>query len=229
MATTSVDAARREAASGAPDDLPALGWLVGWIKGHRQLAATIGALIVIGGVLGWWSAASRNRVEAAADQRLGQARLAFESRNYPLAASELSQIVENESGTRSAAQANLLLAQVRLYQGQNQQAIDLLKRVTPALGRDFQSQGYSLLGAAYENNKQWKDAAAAYEDAARVARFPFLKAQSLSDAGRVWVAAGDTSRAVAAYRTIISGMDSTVTRGEAKVRIGELTRGSVAP
>src|SRR2546427_2611859 len=38
----------------------------------------------------------------------------FRSRNYPLAASELSQVVENYSGTRTAAQANLLLAEVRL-------------------------------------------------------------------------------------------------------------------
>jgi tetratricopeptide (TPR) repeat protein len=229
MATTSVEAARRAAVPAPSDDFRALHRLVEWIKSHRQLAATIAAVVVIGGALGWWSALSRNRVEAAADQRLGQARLGFESRNYPLAASELSQIVENYSGTRAAAQANLLLAQVRLYQGQNQQAIDLLKRVATSLGRDYQAQAYGLLGAAYENGRQWKDAAAAYEEAARVARYPFLRAQALSDAGRVWVAAGDTSRALAAYRTIASGMDSTGTVAEARVRIGELTKGSAAP
>jgi tetratricopeptide (TPR) repeat protein len=229
MATTSVEAARRAAVAPPPDDLKAFRWLLEWVKSHRQLATTIAVVVVIGGALGWWSAMSKNRVEAAADQRLGQARMAFESRNYPLAASELSQIVENYAGTRAASQADLLLGQVRLYQGQNQQAIDLLKRVAPSLGRDFQAQAYSLLGAAYENNRQWKDAATAYEDAARLARYPFLKGQALSDAGRVWVVAGDTSQALAAYRKILSGMDSTATVAEARVRIGELTRGSVAP
>lgn len=225
--TTSVEAAKRAATPPPPDDGgTAIHSLFEWIKSHRQLATTAAVVIVVGGALGWWNVVSKNRVEAAADQGLGQARLAFESRNYPLAASELSQIVENYSGSRAAAQANLVLAQVRLYQGQNQQAIDLLKRVAPGLGRDYKAQGYGLLGGAYENGRFWKEAAGAYEDAAREARYPFLQAQFLSDAGRVWLTAGDTSRAIAEYRTIVSGMDSTVTIGEAKVRLGELTRGA---
>jgi tetratricopeptide (TPR) repeat protein len=224
--TTSVEAAKRAATAPPPDDGAAIHSFFEWVKRHRQLATTAAVVVVLGGALGWWNVVSRNRVEASADEGLGQARLAFESHNYPLAASELSQIVENYSGTRAASQANLLLGQVRLYQGQNQQAIDLLKRVAPALGRDYKAQGYGLLGAAYENGRFWKESAGAYEDAAREARYPFLKAQFLSDAARVWLAAGDTTRAVAAYRTIVSGMDSTVTIGEAKVRLGELTRGA---
>ena len=61
---------------------------------------------------------------------------------------------------------------------------------------------------------------------ARRAEFAFLKAQYLSDAGRCWTAAGDTTKALADYRTIVSGMDSTLAIPEAKVRIGELTRGA---
>jgi len=52
-----------------------------------------------------------------------------------------------------------------------------------------------------------------------------LRAQFLSDAGRAWVAAGDTTRALAAYRAISEGADSSGAAIEAKVRIGELTRG----
>jgi tetratricopeptide (TPR) repeat protein len=223
---TSVQPARSAATTPPPGESRALTWLVQWIKGHRQAAAVIAAVVLIGAGLGWWTVVSRSRVEAAAGQRLEQARLAFESRNYPLAASELSQLVENYSGTRAAAQANLLLAQVRLYQGQGQQAIDLLKRVAPSEGRDFAAQAYGLLGAAYENAAHPAEAAGAYEEAARRAAFGFLKAQYLSDAGRTWVAARDTAKAVRDYQTIVSGMDSTATIPEAKVRLGELTHGA---
>ena len=57
---------------------------------------------------------------------------------------------------------------------------------------------------------------------------PFLRAQFLSDAGRSWVAAGDTAKALAAYREIVTKLDSAGTVVEAKVRIGELTRGAGA-
>jgi tetratricopeptide (TPR) repeat protein len=157
---------------------------------------------------------------------LGQARLAFESRNYPLAGSELSQIVENYAGTRAAGEAELLLAQVRMSQGQGQQAIDLLKKFAPGAGKDFQAQAYGLLGAAYESAARPKEAAEAYEQGAAVARFSFLKAQYLSDAGRAWVTAGDTAKALVAYGTIVGKMDSTTSVVEAKVRIGELTKGA---
>ncbi|HUK22599.1 MAG TPA: tetratricopeptide repeat protein [Gemmatimonadales bacterium] len=224
---TSVEAGRtpsHDARSGG--DLAALHAIQRWINGHRQLSGAIVAVLLVGGGLAWWSIVSRNRVEAAADQKLGQARLAFESRNYPLAASELAQIVENYSGSRAADQANLLLAQVRLYQGQPQQAIDVLKRIAPSMRRDTRAQAYGLLGAASENAGHWSDAAGAYEQAAQRAPYPFLKAQYLSDAARSWLAVKDTAKALADYRTIISGMDSTTNRIEAEVRVGELTGGA---
>ncbi len=223
---TSVQAARGAATTPPPGESPALTALLQWLRSHRQATATIATVLVVAGGLVWWNLLSRSRVEGAASERLEQARLAFESRNYPLAASELSQVVENYSGTRAAAQANLLLAEVRLYQGQGQRAVDLLKSIAPSVGRDFAAPAYGLLGAAYENVGHPADAAGAYEEAARRAEFAFLKAQYLSDAGRCWTAAGDTTKALAEYRTIVSGMDSTLAIAEAKVRIGELTRGA---
>jgi predicted negative regulator of RcsB-dependent stress response len=226
---TSAPASRRAATSPPPDDSAALTSVVTWIKGHRQIASAIGAVLVVGGGLLWWNSISRSRTEAVAGERLSQARLAFDSRNYPLAGSELSQVVENYSGTRAAQEAQLLLATVRMAQGQGQQAIDQLKKFAPGAGPHFRAQAYGLLGAAYENAGQYKEAAEAYETAVPYAEYAFLKAQYLSDAGRSWVAQGDTAKAIVAYRTIVSKMDSTATRSEAQVRLGELTRGAVSP
>lgn len=224
MATTVSTAAGRPAAQQAN----ALTWLVQWVKRHRQASGYIAIALALGAVLLAWSTLSNRTVELQASARLAQARLAVDSRNYALAASELSQLVENYAGSRAAQEGTILLAQVRLAQGQSQQAIQVLSTFAPRAGRTYRAQAYALLGAAYENAARPKDAAEAYERAAETAQFPFLRAQFLSDAGRAWVAAGDTTKAVAAYRAIIIQRDSTGSVTEARVRIGELTRGAGA-
>ena len=198
----------------------------GWVGRHRrQLSWGLGILVVAGGLFGWKRVSTRQS-ERNASQQLNSARFALESRNYGLAASELARIRENYSGTRSANEASILLAQVRLAQGQSQQAIELLKQVAPEAHADYQSQAYGLLGAAYENVAHPKEAAEVYETAASHARLPFQRAQFLSDAGRAWLAAGDTVHARANYQEIVTNLDSTSTAVEAKVRLGELDRGS---
>jgi tetratricopeptide (TPR) repeat protein len=201
--------------------------LVAWATAHRQAVAYAGAMLAIAAVLFVWNLLSTRTAERSAERQLAQGRLALSSKNYPLAASVLAQVVENFSGTHAAEEGNLVLAQVRLAQGQPQQAIDRLKVYAPKAGRDYRAQAYGLLGAAYENAGHPRDGAAAYEQAATLAPYPFLRAQFLSNAGRAWVAGGDTAKAVAAYRTIVDKLDSAAVAPEAKVRLGELTRGAV--
>src|SRR5438046_9878427 len=102
----------------------------------------------------------------------------------------------------------------------------MLKPFAPSADRVYGAQAYGLWGAAYENVAHPKEAAEAYQRAADAARFPFLRAQFLSDAGRAWVAAGDTVRALAAYRAVTEGADSSGAAIEAKRGIGEQTRGA---
>ena len=212
----------------AVQDNDALARVIAWIKAHRQFSLWVAVVLVVGGGLLWWNALSTKQSEQNAGRALSSARLAFESRNFPLASSELSRIIANYSGTHAAQEANLLLAQVRLAEGQHQSAIELLRRFAPDAGREFRAQAYGLLGGAYENVAHPKEAAAAYQLAAEAATMPFLRAQFLSDAGRAWTTAGDTAKAVAAYREIVAKLDSTNSVMEAKVRLGELTRGVVS-
>lgn len=200
--------------------------LLEWAKRNRGTAITIGVIAVIGGLLFGWSFLSRTQQEAAAGRGLSSGRFALESKNYALAASELSRVMENYSGTKAAQEATILLAQVRLAQGQSQQTIEVLSRFAGEADGDYRSQAYGLLGAAYENIGRPKDAAASYEKAAGDAKFPFLAAQFLSDAGRAWLEAGDTVHARSAYQVIVAKYDSTGTVVEARVRLGELTKGA---
>jgi tetratricopeptide (TPR) repeat protein len=201
--------------------------VVAWVKGHRQASSWIATVLVVAAVLLIWTLASTRRSEAVASRQLQSARFSYDNQNMPLAASELSRIIENYSGTNAAAEARLLLGQVRLAQGQPQQTVELLRDFAPGAGAAYRAQAFGLLGAAYENLGKAKEAAEAYEAGAARARLDFLKAQMLSDAGRAWTAAGDTAKAVAAYRRIVNELPKSSSVTEAKVRLGELTKGAL--
>ena len=200
--------------------------VLGWTRTHRQATNWVSAILFVAAVLVVWTASSTRRSEAIAGRQLQGARYAFDNNNLPLAASELARIIENYSSTNAAAEGRLLLAQVRLTQGQAQQAVELLKDWASGSGGAFRAQAFGLLGAAYENLGKAREAAEAYQNGAERARMSFLKAQMLSDAGRAWAAAGDTTKAIAAYRRIVDDMPKEPAVTEATVRLGELTKGT---
>jgi predicted negative regulator of RcsB-dependent stress response len=196
--------------------------LLGWVGRHKNGVTWTVAIVLLGIALLAWRQITNRQSERVASQQLNSARLALDSKNYPLAASELSRISANYAGTRSANEATILLAQTRLAQGQAQQAIEVLKAYASGAPAEYQAQAFGLLGAAYENIGHPKEAADAYQQAASAAEMPFLKGQFLSDAGRTWLASGDTVRAKAAYQEIVTKLDSTSVAFEAKERLGEL-------
>jgi tetratricopeptide (TPR) repeat protein len=206
--------------------VPFLERVLGWTKTHKEASSWIGIVLVVGAGLFVWTALSTRRSEAIAGRQLQGARYAFDNQNLPLAASELARIIENYSGTNAAAEGRLLLGQVRLLQGQPQQAVAELRDFAPSAGAAYRPQAYGLLGAAYENLGQQREAAEAYQNGAERARMDFLKAQMLSDAGRAWAAAGDTAKAIAAYRRIVDDLPKEAAVTEARVRLGELTKGT---
>src|SRR5467141_3874634 len=141
-----------------------------WIKAHRQLTSWVGTIVAIGAVLLVWQLSTKRRSEDIASRELQSARFAFENQNLPLAASELARVVENYSGTNAAEEGRLLLANVRLLQGQPQQAVQVLQDYAPAAAKAFRAQAYGLLGAAYENMGRPREAGEAYEKGSAAAR-----------------------------------------------------------
>jgi tetratricopeptide (TPR) repeat protein len=199
-----------------------------WLRAHRQLTSWVGAILVVGAGLFIWTISMRRRTEEVASRDLQGARFAFENQNYPLAASELAKVIANYSGTNAAAEARILLGNARLLEKQPQQAVTVLKDFAPGAPSAYRAQAYGLLGAAYEDLGQPRAAGEAYENASAAARLDFLKAQMLSEAGRAWTNAGDTTRAVASYRRIVKEFAKEGIAGEAKVRLGELTKGTAS-
>lgn len=224
---TSKTASAAAAPSRAPSQ-PFSDRFVAWVNAHRQLSYWIGTILVVGAVLFVWQLSTRRRSEEIASRELQGARFAFENQNLPLAASGLARVIENYSGTNAAEEGRLLLANVRLLQGQPQQAVEVLRDYAPGAGRAYRSQAYGLLGAAVENLGRFREAAEAYENGAATARLDYQKAQMLSDAGRAWTSAADTTKAVQVYQRIVKELPNEGVVTEAKVRLGELRKGTVS-
>lgn len=197
--------------------------LVEWVTKHRRtvvlgVAAVAAAILVV-----WFVLEYGRRKEVAATNALNDARGAVQAGNLPLAASDLSRIVDTYGGTVAADEATILLAQVRLQQEQPTVAADELRdALARGLGAQFEAPALGLLGTALEDIGNYRDAAEAYERASAASWYDFVAAQYLSDAGRSFVAARDSARAIAAYEQILSEHEEAPAAAEARVRLAEL-------
>jgi predicted negative regulator of RcsB-dependent stress response len=180
-------------------------------------------VVVVAAVGVWFVREYRERKELAAQSALDAARAAVQANNLPLAASDLGRIVSSYRGTRTADEAAILLAQVRTLQGQPAVAAEELQRAIEQGFTDlYRAPAYGLLGTALEDAGRPLDAAAAYEAAASHAWYEFLKVQYLNDAGRAYAAAGDTARAIAVYRRVVTEFGDSEGATESRVRLAEL-------
>ena len=147
----------------------------------------------------------------------------------PLAASDLSRLVELYSGTRAADEGAILLNEIRLLNGETEVAAKGLQDFVRKGRKNYhEASAYSLLGGALENQGKLREAAAAYRRAADVAELGFLKAQYLLDAGRAFAAATDTASAKLALGEILSKFGELNQAAEARVRMAEIG-GDVPP
>jgi predicted negative regulator of RcsB-dependent stress response len=200
-----------------------------WVQQNARGVAFGGvALLLL--VLGfWWFKASSARKEAFAAQALDQARAAADAGNLPLAASDLARVVDRFSGTNGGNQAAILLAQIRLSQGQTEQAVNGLQTFLASRRPDHvEAAALGLLGTGFEEQGKLREAGEAYRRASASAPLDFLKAQYLIDAGRALAASGDTAGARAALDQVLRQFGRLDQAAEARVRMAELG-GDVPP
>jgi predicted negative regulator of RcsB-dependent stress response len=195
--------------------------LAEWVQLHSRLLTIVAVVIVliVGG--GWFYTKSRQVQARNASAMLNDAELALTSGNAALAQSNLEKITERYSGTRSADQARLLLAQVYYDKGQYQQGIDGLQRLTGSSDKYLRANAYNLIGAGEEQAGKYAEAAAAYQKAAQSAVSTTDRDGYLASAGRVLMNAGKTAEAKEIWSKLAQDPGSQLS-AEAKVRLGEL-------
>jgi tetratricopeptide (TPR) repeat protein len=200
-----------------------------WVRTNLKRAGIVGGVVVVvaGSVLGYVTS-MRNK-ETRASQALAQAWATVEAGNMPLAANDLSRLVEVYAGTRSADEGAILLNEIRLLNGETDVAVRALQDFVKKGRRHYhEASAYSLLGGGLENQGKLREAAAAYRQAAAAAELGFLKAQYLLDAGRAFAAASDTVNAKAAFAEVLSQFGDLAQASEARVRMAEIG-GDVPP
>lgn len=197
-----------------------------WLKEPQNRYLAAGMAVGLVALIVWLVMMSGRRKEDFAGRALDQARSAAESGNLPLAASEFQKVITTYGGTAAAQEAVINLNQVRLINGQQElAAVNLQDFLKTNPDPQFRSAAYGLLGRAYENSRRPGEAAAAYESAAKVAEFEYLKADLLLDAARAYNNAGQKDKAIAAYRSVVKDYPKSSSKIEAEVRLAELTGG----
>ena len=201
---------------------------VHWFQENRR-RMTIGASIVVligGGT--WFTRSARIRQERFAEGELSQARVAAQSGNLQLAASDLGRIINTYPNTGPGQEAVILLANVHLRQSQPELAVselrDLMSRGPEAY---LEGPAAGLLGNALEELGRFAEAADAYDQAADGVGYDLIRSMYLMDVARSAALAGDTDRAAAAYETIIEEDQDETAVGEATFRLAELRRSAV--
>lgn len=177
--------------------------------------------LAAGGV--WFAISAKQRREAFAARALTSARAAIQAENLPLAASDLSRLVQSYGGTAAADEASILLAQVRLSQGDAPTAAaELQTAIEKGLDEQYLASAYALVGAALEQQGQMVGAGEAYLRAGDAAWYDFLAAEYLNDAARAVLTAGDSARAAEIYERLLREYPDAPGATEAQVRLAEL-------
>ena len=196
---------------------------VEWMTHHRR-QLTIGAvtLFLVGGGV-WFSQAAQVRKQEFAARELSQARIAAGAGNFQLAASDLNRIIGTYGRTPAGQEAVLLLANVHMQQGQAALAVaELQNFLNGGPQREFVAPAAGLLGSAWEELGDFKQAADAYERAADAIRYAMIRSQYLIDLARAASTGGDTARAASAYQRVIDDDDDPQAVTEATFRLAEI-------
>ena len=198
---------------------------VQWVQHHKtRLTLGVATLFLVGGGA-WFARAAQVRREAFSERELSQARLAANSGNLQLAASDLGRIISSFGGTPAGQEAVVILANVHLQQQQPELAVTELRNLlSQGPAAQFRGPASALLGAALEDMGRNDEAADAFEQAAADTPYDLISGQYRLDHGRNAALAGDTTRAAAAYEAIIDADATSPAAAEATFRLAELRK-----
>lgn len=192
-----------------------------WAELHSRLLTMIAvAIVVVAGGFWFYTKSHEARAHNAATA-LRQAELAVGSGNLALAQSDLEKIVDRYSATRSGEQARLILAEVRYDRGQYADGISTLQPLTKVDDDGLRASAYNLIGAGYEQQQKYVEAAAAYRDAAKSSPYAVDRDQYLANAARALTTGGKLEEAKALWSQLAADPASSA-GAEARVRLGEI-------
>ena len=192
-----------------------------WLQLHVR-EVVIGSVVVIVAVAGVFF---YRQVSVANQRSSEQQYFAAQAQSGDPAAQQkaLAQVVSSFEGTPSAAQAAMLLAQLRFDDGKYDEGLAALRRLEQGgVPDDFSAGVQALIAAGLEGKHSFAEAAASYQAAAKASRFDADRQSYLADAARAYRLAGNQAEAVKVW-TDLAADPANPLAAEARVRLGELT------
>lgn len=193
-----------------------------WLVLHKQrvIIGIVAIALLFGGA--WFYRRSAQIKAGRAESAYFQARQAMASGNAPLALTDLRNVTTRYEGTAGAAQAALAIAQILYDEGKYREGIAELDKVAGSRPKELAASIHVLRAAGQEGLKQFDQAAAEYQVAAKVTRFPNDASAFRASAARALMAGGKPDAALAIWTELAAEPQGSMV-SEARVRLGELT------
>lgn len=198
-----------------------------WLVLHKQrvIMGVVAIAILFAGA--WFYRRSSQIKSTRAESAYFQARQAMASGNAPLALSDLRNVTTRYAGTTGAAQAALTMAQILYDQGKYREGMAELEKAAQSPPEDLAPAIHVMRAAGHEGLKQFDQAAAEYQTAAELTRFPNDASSFKASAARALMAGGKPDAARAIWSELAAEPEGSMV-SEARVRLGELTATPVA-
>ena len=196
---------------------------VDWFHVNSRLVY-IGGVVVAAIVFGVWFVQRTALNETiSADKQLMTAKSSLNSRNIPLAESDLKKVVDKYPKRPAGVEAGLLLGQLKLEKGDAQGAVTELEALSSKVPSGAGAASvFGLLADAKVQLSKPANAAADYEKAAAQAGGPNEKSYWLVKAARAYLDAGKSGEARKLFEGLAAQHDNEAAATEARVRLGEL-------
>lgn len=233
MAAQSVASRSRKVNPSGSDDvvLARAIQLSNWARANIRIivAGAVLTALVVGGLL-YWRVMQEDRRERAAAAFM-QVEATVSSGNVALAARDLEGFIASYGGTDYATEARLLLARVRLQEGQPAQAVEVLAAVDAGAGEGvLGTQAALLRAAAQQAAGQTEQAVQTYLSVAEQAELPYQRQEALQAAAMLRAQAGDHAGAAELYgRLVESTEEGSVERSLYQMRLAEAEAQAAAP
>lgn len=193
-----------------------------WAKRNLRLLAIAAVVIVVATLATFYSLNVREARRAEATQQLNAVRQTALSGNHALALRDLEAFIARFSGTTSADEARILMAQVSLESGEAAKAIEVLQPLARKADTPLGAPAAFLLAAAYEQNNNAGEATATYLRIADQAPLGYQRREALEQAARIREAEGDAANAVELYQRLVGEtQEHTPERSIAELRLAE--------
>jgi tetratricopeptide (TPR) repeat protein len=202
-----------------------------WEQHGTRILVGLGAVVLLV-LLVFFVSRTRAQAEERASADLFRAELSVGQNDFATANQMLREIVDSSPGTNAARTAMLYLGDTSMGQGKPAEAVSWYRRALAKAGHDAVSKKAAVhgLAAALEDRGDFAQAAASYEDLAKLGANDNERGRAMLEEGRCLAKASQSKKAIAVYTQVqrLPVVDPDIWNA-AGVGIGELSTGTAAP